>query len=243
MIMKTFSESLIKSYDSNILINKLKNKYKDKINDIYIQKSKSNIESFSIQFDKKYMEDIAYDESLYKLLDFFGYYITEYKEIKSENNQILRFEPIFGEKCNDLVYNKCNGIIYHVTSEKYISKIRKKGLVPFEGQTYRNFTSRIFFSCAETNEETINNIKDIINQISDIKSYIILRIDLRKYKYNVDFYYDPSEDDQHNYIYANAYFYPHMIDEIGKLDKLEEKLNESYKEVMLGNKKIKLKLI
>ena len=62
-------ESLTKSYDSDILIKKLKNKYKEKINNIYIQKSKSNVQSFSIQFDGQYMYDIVYDESLYKLLD------------------------------------------------------------------------------------------------------------------------------------------------------------------------------
>ena len=57
-------ESLTKSYDSNILIKKLKNKYKEKINNIHIQKSKSNVQSFSIQFDEQYMYDIVYDESL-----------------------------------------------------------------------------------------------------------------------------------------------------------------------------------
>jgi hypothetical protein len=74
-------ESLIKSYDTNKLINKIKTKYKEKINNIHIQKSKSYIQSFSIQFNEKYNDEIVYDESLYKLIDFFGYYITEYKYV------------------------------------------------------------------------------------------------------------------------------------------------------------------
>ena len=139
-------ESLIKSYDSDILIKKLKNKYKEKINNIHIQKSKSNVQSFSIQFNEQYMYDIVYDESLYKLLDLFGYYVTKYKEIKTENNQILRFEPIFGQKCNDLVYKECNGVIYHITDDRFIDKIRKKGLIPFRNSNYRNFSDRVFFS-------------------------------------------------------------------------------------------------
>lgn len=239
-IKQYIDESLIKSYDSNILLKKIKHKYKDKIKDINIHKSKSNIESFSIQFNKEYMHDIAYDESLYKLIDVFGYYITEYNEVKDENIQILRFEPIFGEKCNDLVYKKCNGIIYHITDDNHISQIRKKGLVPFKNSNYRNFSNRVFFCCGKNKEEVINNLKDIINKLNKT-SYYILKIDLKKHKYNVDFYYDPSEDNIHNYIYANAYFYPHMIEEIKDLNTF---INENYKDVILPNGEyIKLRII
>lgn len=233
-------ESLTKSYDSDILIKKLKNKYKEKINNIHIQKSKSNVQSFGIQFNEQYMYDIVYDESLYKLLDLFGYYVTEYKEIKTENNQILRFEPIFGQKCNDLVYKECNGVIYHITDDRFIDKIRKKGLIPFRNSNYRNFSDRVFFSCGKNKKEIIDNLKNIINQLEKI-NYHILKIDLNKYKYNVDFYFDPSEDDKHNYIYANAYFYPHIIDEIKDLETL---INENYKEVILPNgQQIKLQIL
>lgn len=234
-------ESLIKSYDTNKLINKIKTKYKEKINDIHIQKSKSYIQSFSIQFNEKYNDEIVYDELLYKLIDFFGYYITEYKYIISEKNYILRFEPIFGTKCNDLVYKKCDGIIYHITQENFIKNIRKKGLIPFENNSYRNFTNRLFFCCGESKEEIKNNIKFLLNQISNKDSYIILKINLLKYNYKVDFYYDPSEDDKHNYIYANAYFFPHMIEEIGTLNDFDN-IKEN-KKVMLNNKKIILQEI
>lgn len=242
--MKTINnyidEPLTKLYNSNILIKKLKNKYKEKINNIHIQKSKSNVQSFSIQFDEQYMYDIVYDESLYKLLDLFGYYVTEYKEIKTENNQILRFEPIFGQKCNDLVYKECNGVIYHITDDRFIDKIRKKGLIPFRNSNYRNFSDRVFFSCGKNKKEIIDNLKNVIKQLEKI-NYHILKIDLNKYKYNVDFYFDPSEDDKHNYIYANAYFYPHMIEEIKDLETL---INENYKDVILPNgQQIKLQIL
>ena len=48
-------------------------------------------------------------------------------------------------------------------------------------------------------------------------------IDLKENHYNVDFYYDPSEDNWHNYIYCNAYFpYKYII----KFDNIEDiKLN------------------
>lgn len=244
-IKKYIDESLIKSYDSDILLKKIKNKYKDKINDIHIQKSKSNIQSFSIQFNKEYINDIAYDESLYKLLDLFGYYITEYSIVIGEDNVILRFEPIFGQKCNDLVYNDCNGIIFHITKSNNLPRIRKRGLIPIENSSYRNFTERTFYSCGKDKQEIIDNINDLTNQITNKTNYTILLINLNKYHYNVDFYYDPSEDDTHNYIYANALIFPHMIEEIGTIDDLNKyfEMNESYETKKIFNKEIKIHYI
>ena len=166
--------------------------------------------------------------------------LKKVKEIKAENNQILRFEPIFGQKCNDLVYKECNGVIYHITDDRFIDKIRKKGLISFRNSNYRNFSDRVFFSCGKNKKEIIDNLKNVIKQLEKI-NYHILKIDLNKYKYNVDFYFDPSEDDKHNYIYANAYFYPHMIEEIKDLETL---INENYKEVILPNgQQIKLQIL
>ena len=70
-------------------------------------------------------------------------------------------------------------------------------------------------------------------------------INLNKYHYNIDFYYDPSEDDIHNYIYANAVIFPHMIEEIGTIDDLNKYfgINESYETKKIFNKEIKIHYI
>lgn len=221
-------ESLIKSYDYKKLQNKILNKFKDKIIEIHEINSKSkNNKSFSILFDEKYINDIIYDESLYKLIDLFGFYITELNYVKDDKQYIVRFEPIFGDKCNNIVYNECNGIIYHITKPNIINSIFKKGLLPIIGTTYRNFTARVFFSCGRNNEEIINNINDLKKSIfGKNKEYHIIRINLNKHKYNVDFYYDPSGDNKHNYIYANAIFFPHMIESIGNINDLKETLKK-----------------
>lgn len=220
--MKALKESLIKSYDTNKLIDKIKNKYKDIETILY--PSKSNESLFSIKFNnkesyEKFLEDIY----IQKQLDFFGYYISE----KIDEDLMVAVEPNFGTKCTDFVYDKCNGLIFHVTSkEKYNKFIKDKGLKPFIGSKYRKFSERIFFTCGETKEDIIENIKFLIDQLQK-DNPVILMIDLKENKYNVDFYYDPSEDNWHDFIYCNAWFPISYIAEIKKLSDLKVNIDEN----------------
>lgn len=216
-IKNHIEESLIKSYDTNKLIDKIKNKYKDIEVSLYSSKSEESL--FSIVFkNKNDFEKFTEDFYILHLLDFFGYYITE----RISKNLLIAIEPNFGTKCTDFVYNECNGLIFHITTKNiYENKIKDNGLKPFEG-TYRKFTERTYLSCGENIEKIIDNIDFLKDQLH-IKEPVILMIDLKKHKYNVDFYYDPSEDNWHNFIYCNAYF-PYKY--IFKFDNIEDiKLN------------------
>ena len=51
-------------------------------------------------------------------------------------------------------------------------------------------------------------------------------IDLKANKYNIDFYYDPSEDNWHNCIYCNAYFPCNYITKIRKISDIEANIDE-----------------
>jgi len=224
--MKHLKESLIKSYDTNKLCNKIKSKYKNVRFSLY--PSKSNESLFYIEFDnkedyEKFLEDIY----IKKQLDFFGYYITE----KIDKNLIIYIEPNFGTKCTKFVYDKCNGLIFHVTNKSiFENKIKYKGLKPKIGniKKYRYFKERIFLICGETVDEIIDNIELIIDQKGYRKDdYIILMIDLKENKYNVDFYYDPSEDNWHNCIYCNAYFPYEYITEIRNIKDIKVNINEN----------------
>lgn len=215
-------ESLIKSYDTNKLINKIENKYKNI--DVSLYPSKSNESLFRIIFNNKddyenFLEDIY----IQRQLDFFGYYITE----KIDKDLLVAIEPNFGTKCTDFVYNKCNGLVFHVTSkEKYEKYIKDKGLKPFEGKHYRKFTERIFLITGETIDEITENIEFIIDQLHK-SDPVILMIDLKENHYNVDFYYDPSEDNWHDFIYCNAYFPDKYIVEVRKLSDLKINIDEN----------------
>lgn len=221
-IKNHIEESLIKSYDTNKLIDKIKNRYKDI--EVSLYPSKLNESLFSIEFnDKNDYEKFLEDIYIQKQLDFFGYYITE----KIDKDLLIAIEPNFGTKCTKFVYNECNGLIFHVTSKELYEKyIKDKGLRPFIGNKYRKFTERIFFITGETKEEIIENIEFIIDQLGKSNS-IILMIDLKKHKYNVDFYYDPSEDNWHDYIYCNTWFPITYITEIKKLTDLKINIDEN----------------
>lgn len=219
------NESLIMSYDTDAFIKKLKNIFHPE--EIVKHNSKSDPKRFAIKVSETNFNNI-YDKSTHKIFDFYGYYITELSYVQDENKYIIAFEPIFGKKCNELVYDECNGIIYHVTSASYTKDILKKGLVPVErwnNDNYRNYSERLFLSCGKTNKEVLDNIKFIIKQLRKNNNYSILRINLKKHRYNVDFYYDPSEDDVHNFIYCNAYFHPSMIEVFDNIDNLEDDFN------------------
>ena len=222
ILKNKIDESLIKSYDTNKLINKIEHKYKHL--DISLYPSKSNESLFRIIFDNKNdYEKFLVDIYIQKQLDFFGYYITE----KIDKDLCIVIEPNFGTKCTKFVYDNCNGLIFHVTSkEKYYYFIKDQGLKPFEGKHYRKFTERIFFITGENVDEIIENIKFIINQLHIINP-IILMVDLKENHYNVDFYYDPSEDNWHDFIYCNAWFPDKYITKINKISDLKVNIDEN----------------
>lgn len=222
-------ESLIKSYDTNKLISVIYKKYHN-IEYDYNQ-SKSNEFLFTIYFNnendyKEFFEDFYIQHQL----DFFGYYITEY----NDKDKCITFEPNYGTKCTQYIYDKCNGLVFHITTEeKYYKYIKNQGLKPFEGKRYRKFTERVFLLCGESKSEIIENINYIKDQLG-IVNPVILMIDLKAHKYNVDFYYDPSEDNWHNFIYCNAWFpitYIDIIEDINDID-------YNIKEDLTYNKKI-----
>jgi len=223
-IKNKIQESLIKSYNTEKLISVIYKKYPN-ITYSY-NKSKSKEFLFTIYFDNKddynkFFEDIY----IIKQLDFFGYYIIEY----IDKDLCITFEPNFGTKCTDFVYNNCNGLVFHITSKEVYEKyIKETGLKPFKGniKRYRYFKERIFLSCGETKQEIIDNINFLINQLGK-QNYIILMIDLKKNKYNVDFYYDPSEDEWHNFIYCNAWFPSKYIDVIDDIEDIKNNINEN----------------
>ena len=220
-IMKTLNnyidESLIKSYNHNLLIKKLKTKYN--IYNINEYDSKSNLKSFVFNIN----EEIT-DDNFLHLLDFYGYYCSEI--CKDTNNIFLYYiEPVFSEKCTDKVYNESNGKIYHITNITNLSNILRKGIKPSVGKNYRVFSERAFFVYGKTNDEIIKNVSHIIKEKRF--NYTIIEIDISKYK--VNFYYDTSENKQYNCIYSNNIFFPHLLNEIGNIDDLKEhlKINES----------------
>lgn len=209
LLRNYIKESLIKSYDTEKLKKYLKRKYR--VIDFHDYDS-VNVHRFVMTI--KNLNNVIDDVVFYKTIDLYGYVITEINYIKSLNVYDIHLEPNFGVKCNDFIYNQCNGIIWHVTSKTNEHNIDSKGIRPFEGTSYRIFNERTFFVCGETKESIIENINCIMDQLRH-RSYVIYKINLcnhRSKPYNVNFYHDTSNPDNKNCIYSNAVFFPHLIE-------------------------------
>ena len=125
-------------------------------------------------------------------------------------------DPIQAKECNDYVYNDCNGIIYHVPDQDRINDIMKSGLrMKGSKNQYKFIMDRVYFICGENKEE----IKRRLNKIFDDKSVYnnnptVLKIDLKKNKFNINFYEDPAYKNR-DAIYTYGYFPPKFIEKIG----------------------------
>jgi hypothetical protein len=91
----------------------------------------------------------------------------------------------------------------------------KSGLRPKSGK-YRNFEDRVYLVYGDKPKD------DIMQVISD-KGYSthpddtkVLKIDLKKHPYNIDFYKDTMADEGTNMCYTYAYFPPKWIEDVTK---------------------------
>jgi hypothetical protein len=61
------------------------------------------------------------------IISFYGY--SKSKIDRSSYGYRIELEPIYADRdeANDLVYNKCNGILYHITNEEGYKSIMETG--------------------------------------------------------------------------------------------------------------------
>ena len=177
---------------------------------------------FMLSADEDLYNRLTSDAGFFKLIDLCGYTITEINYINKKTYNLC-LEPNCGEKCNELVYDKCDGIVWYVTKKEFWEYIVHNGIKPRVGE-------RIILSCGETSQEMVDNVKFLIKKLAIPEGeYVIYKIDLkfnRHHPYKVNFYCDPSEDGKHNFIYANAMFFPHYIaNEFYSIDEMQNDLD------------------
>ena len=144
--------------------------------------------------NKCLLGDTKDSNKLYDILKFFNYYISLI--VLNDKYEIYIFcEPEYTKNITKKI--KKNGpYIYHITSKDNLRIINKTGLRPKVGKTlyqngYRYFTSRIYFIYnGKTREETISNIKQIIEDKKLENNYILLRINISDH--NMGLYLDTS---------------------------------------------------
>lgn len=188
--------------------------------DTFLRKLKEHFHQFRImEFrttdrEKRYIKLTIYDSEgesaehfanskrFVDFCNFFGYTIS--KVLQGTENCAVKLEPRFAESANDLVYNKCFGKIYHITSKSNAEKILKSGLRVRSGK-YRDFPNRIYFvaippkkQSIETREEIVDAIDLYIPYAEVLSGFCILKIDI--YGTNLNFYMDSVSEDDAKYM-------------------------------------------
>ena len=107
-------------------------------------------------------------------MDYYGYYITSIDYKLSSHKYEITIEPKYTKE-----YNNESGIYYHVTIEKNLPNILRKGLRPHVGKAriqggYRYFTKRLFL--IPDSPTVYDDIKKVIKD-KGYKNFVILRID------------------------------------------------------------------
>lgn len=120
-----------------------------------------------------FLNDCPESDKIYDLLDYYGYYITSI-DLKRSGVYEITIEPKYTKE-----YNSESGIYYHVTTEKNLPNILRKGLRPHVGKAriqggYRYFTKRLFL--IPDSPTIYDDIKKVIND-KGYKNFVILRVD------------------------------------------------------------------
>lgn len=124
------------------------------------------------------------------ILQFFNYFVREVRD------DLYIIEPLYSTKMNDLVYNKCNGIVYHFTDSKSAESILKNGL-RIRGRNFENwkYPNRVYvyapgyYISRENKDLWLHDAMDVVDFSKG--SLVVLKIDLHKAK-GIDFYKDPA---------------------------------------------------
>lgn len=137
-----------------------------------------------------YLYDLSKLKDIKQLCILYGYYIA--KQYKEGTRYILIIETTYGyTDKTDYVYNECNGILYHITANKYVPKILKIGLAPKHLNKQCFHPARIYFSGSDASKKSLINLG---KQLHPNGNFTILKIDLSKMpkKTKLKFYMDPA---------------------------------------------------
>lgn len=190
-------ESILYSYSASDLMKKIyelsPNIHIDNIQ--YV--NNEDITEFSFTVAKKDDLNNIFTDKIISLLHLYNYYLKERTIIKNENNiesYHIVIEPYKPKDITNQIYNKFDGIIYHITSAKlYQTHIKNKELKPKwqQNDTYRD--GRIFF-IANNDEKKVQSQLKSISHLKHISDPIVLKINLNDYRNKIRFRIDSSAD-------------------------------------------------
>lgn len=201
---------------------KLKSKILDMADVEFEDYSSGKLKSFSILCtSKEEVINLVKNEKFKNLIEFFNYFASEVID-----NRIF-VEPVYSEDKSKYVFNDCNGICYHITTQERAEKIMRTGL-RIKRSYYRNFPSRIYlYATSKLSLLNDKHIKDfaykIVNKIKVEREggLAVIRVNLNKcYNDVMRFYKDTSmKEDEAVFTYSNIS--PECLTKLNKIDFLQ----------------------
>lgn len=192
-------EGLISSYDTETMVEKIKNIISLKISRIEgpnvppsLQKTKyGNI--FTTNIYLKEPLSIVEDNKINKILNIYGYT----NSIKMFDKLSLQLEPKYPVKMNKIIESKKNQILYHFTRKLYLNKIKEIGLIPKLSQTsFDHPDDRIYFMWLPYSNEIkttniLNSVKNMLAKNKEIRADDMALL-FTKYDPNKNYYLDDT---------------------------------------------------
>ena len=193
----------LNTHDADKLIASLRKIYKDfEIHDVLDHAGEQRFLILDVIGNDFY--HIYNSERFDNIISFYGY--SKSKIDRSSYGYRIELEPIYADRdeANDLVYNKCNGILYHITNEEGYKSIMETGFRINGVNTdpklerrpkYRDYPNRTYFLAIP------GNVKNIIHSSAmemaimnyfkgDLYHDKIYILKVRVTGMNIDFYRD-----------------------------------------------------
>ena len=193
----------LNTHDADKLIAALRKIYKDfEIHDVLDHAGEHRYLILDVIGNDFY--HIYNSERFDNIISFYGY--SKSKIDRSSYGYRIELEPIYADRdeANDLVYNKCNGILYHITNEEGYKSIMETGFRINGVNTdpklerrpkYRDYPNRTYFLAIPGNVKNIIHSSAmemaIVNYFKgDLYHDKIYILKVRVTGMNIDFYRD-----------------------------------------------------
>lgn len=182
-------ESILKSYESEKLLNKIKTKFNKYLYDSGEINPVTKKNSLILFISDK---ELVNNEDFKSLLNLYNYYVSfcedrKYNDIKYYEVYIEPYKP---EEKTDYIYNDCKGIVYRFVNDNGLKRLNHHGLVPrYDNDRYY---PRYIFVVADKDQ---HRLKETLSKVQgEIKKTNIhlIKIDLNKYENKLRFYKDPA---------------------------------------------------